>query len=177
MSAEIYFNSEWRQLDFIGSGGALGMLPTGQDWKKYEYDLSFLPEMSKTKLRFKVNLDPSEVPAEGIYIDDIMVKSQMIIFTDIEDEVKVSNEFKLQHNYPNPFNPSTNIGFSLPKSTLVKLTIYDLQGKIVAELTNKEFSAGKHIVKWNANNYSSGIYFYRMETEDFVKINKCLFIK
>jgi len=177
LNVEVFHNGDWKRLDFIGSGGALGILPTGNDWMKYEYDLSFLSEMTKTKLRFLTLFDPSEPSAEGVYVDDLKVSGESVIFTNTEHENILPEKYSLHQNYPNPFNPSTNISFSMPKSAIIKLTIYNLQGNVVEELVSREYSAGNHIVLWNAQNHSSGIYFYKMETEDFVKVNKCLFIK
>jgi hypothetical protein len=69
----------------------------------------------------------------------------------------------LQQCYPNPFNPSTNISFSLPTKSFVSLKIFDLIGREVATLVSEEMSAGRYSKKWNAENISSGVYFYRLQ--------------
>jgi hypothetical protein len=69
-------------------------------------------------------------------------------------------------NYPNPFNAATNISFSLPQASEVKIVVYDLLGRIVDILLNEFREAGEHSVTWNANRFTSGIYFYRLETAD-----------
>jgi len=89
----------------------------------------------------------------------------------------VPDKFELLQNYPNPFNPETNIKFNIPKSSPVKLRIYDISGKLIVELINEFLSEGKYEIKWNATNYSSGIYFYRIETENFSNTKKMILIK
>jgi len=71
-------------------------------------------------------------------------------------------EFSLSQNYPNPFNPMTSIEFNLPKSANVKIMVNDLLGREVVELTNLNYSAGKHTVSFDGKNFPSGIYFYTM---------------
>jgi hypothetical protein len=85
--------------------------------------------------------------------------------------------FSLGQNYPNPFNPSTTIKFDIPKSENVKITIYDITGRIVNILVNKELKAGSYSVNWDASMYASGVYFYRIETKDFTQTKKMLLIK
>ena len=83
----------------------------------------------------------------------------------------------LNQNYPNPFNPSTKISFGIPKSSKVILTLYDQAGKEIAVLTNKEFPAGKHSIEFYSENFSSGIYFYKLTAEDFSAVKKMVLIK
>jgi type IX secretion system substrate protein len=93
----------------------------------------------------------------------------------------ISNElpskFYLYQNYPNPFNPTTNIKFDLPKSGHVKITVYDIAGKVVEIIADKDFNAGSYIADFKADNLSSGIYFYKIETADFTAIRKMMLIK
>ena len=75
-------------------------------------------------------------------------------------------EFRLDQNYPNPFNPKTNISFELPEESNVKVRVFDILGNEVLTLVNSRLEAGRHEITWNASDYSSGIYFYRLETKD-----------
>jgi photosystem II stability/assembly factor-like uncharacterized protein len=86
-------------------------------------------------------------------------------------------KFSLSQNYPNPFNPSTKINFSLPKQSVVKLIIYDLLGREIHKLVNEELNAGTYSVEWNASGMPSGMYFYRIEIEEFSDIKKMILIK
>lgn len=97
---------------------------------------------------------------------------------DVKDELKiVPSEFVLHQNYPNPFNPSTTISFSLPKSTQVVIKVYDVLGKEVKELANDHFAAGMHSVRFNSVNLSSGVYFYRLATNQSTKTMKMILQK
>ena len=89
----------------------------------------------------------------------------------------VPKEFSLEQNYPNPFNPSTSINFALPVSSQVVLTVYNSLGEKVSELVNEELNAGYHTINFNAENFSSGIYFYKVKAGDFVSVKKMLLLK
>ncbi|MCB0723627.1 MAG: T9SS type A sorting domain-containing protein [Ignavibacteriae bacterium] len=89
----------------------------------------------------------------------------------------IPDKYELYQNYPNPFNPNTNIKFDLPKGSNVKLTIYNSLGQKVAELFNGELSAGTYRYSWGAGNFASGIYFYRLETDEFVQTKKLVLLK
>jgi hypothetical protein len=93
------------------------------------------------------------------------------------DNVPTPDAYQLSQNYPNPFNPTTTINFSIPKGGNVKITVYDALGKEVEMLTNQVYSTGTHSVNWNASRYSSGVYFYRLETNGFNTVKKMLLIK
>jgi len=86
-------------------------------------------------------------------------------------------EFKLSQNYPNPFNPSTTINFDMPKEGFVTLKVYNTSGKEVASLVNETRSAGYHSVNFNASALSSGVYYYRLETNGISKTMKMALIK
>lgn len=80
-------------------------------------------------------------------------------------------------NYPNPFNPTTTITFNLPQSTSVTLSIYDRLGREVTVLIDQTMEAGEHSVEFNASEYPSGIYFYRIKTPEKTEVRKMLFTK
>ena len=110
--------------------------------------------------------------------------SDLDMFTDVEgkEEVKVPASFSLGQNHPNPFNSETIIEYSLPKASQVKIAIYNILGQKVRTLLDQRQSAGYKRVIWDGKNekgkvVSSGIYFYRMETEEFVRSKKMLFLK
>lgn len=85
-----------------------------------------------------------------------------IVVTDVKDEIIEKLNFELDQNYPNPFNGQTNISFSLNETEEITLEIYDLSGKKIYELLNKTLSEGKYSIKFDSNNLSSGIYFYKL---------------
>ena len=94
----------------------------------------------------------------------------------VEDN-QVPATFQLSQNYPNPFNPSTTIEFTLPERSFVKLVIFNTLGQEVAVLVNEERGAGTHRIVWNAGEFPSGIYLYRLETKNFVSSRKMLLVK
>jgi photosystem II stability/assembly factor-like uncharacterized protein len=88
-----------------------------------------------------------------------------------------AKEYKLHQNFPNPFNPTTKINFEIPKAGNVSINIYDITGRLVSSLLNKNLSVGKYEIEWNASGISSGIYFYRIESGNFVDVKKMTLIK
>lgn len=86
-------------------------------------------------------------------------------------------EFSLAQNYPNPFNASTRINFTLPTRELVRLTIYNVLGKEVAQLLNEEKLAGQHEILFNASDFTSGIYYYKLEAGTFTEMRKFILLK
>lgn len=86
-------------------------------------------------------------------------------------------EFKLNQNYPNPFNPTTEISFSLPKPGPVKIEVYNMLGQKVTTLVDSYLEAGSHSATWDASNNSSGVYFYRMEADDFAATQRAVLLK
>lgn len=92
--------------------------------------------------------------------------------------IGVPNKFALEQNYPNPFNPVTKINFQLPENSNVKLYVYDVTGRTVAELiSGKYYTAGYHTIEFNASSLSSGVYFYKLTTENNSSIKKMMLIK
>ncbi len=92
-------------------------------------------------------------------------------------EVKKISAFKLFQNYPNPFNPETTISYTLPKTTEVNLSIYDIRGNIVENLVNCTQIAGHYSVTFQGDNLPSGIYLYRINAGNYTDVNRMLLIK
>ena len=86
-------------------------------------------------------------------------------------------QYSLSQNFPNPFNPTTQIRFSIPEASNVKLTIYDAVGREVGVLVNNYLTAGTYNYTWNAGSFASGIYFYRIEAKNFVMVKKMVLLK
>ncbi len=86
-------------------------------------------------------------------------------------------EFKLEQNFPNPFNPTTTIQYQLPQDAKVTLKVYDILGSEVATLINAEQEAGYYEVNWNASNLASGVYIYRLQTGSFVSVKKMMLLR
>jgi sugar lactone lactonase YvrE len=86
-------------------------------------------------------------------------------------------QYELLQNYPNPFNPSTRITFRLPAASFVSLKVYNILGEMVDRLVEKELPSGTHTVTFNASQMASGIYFYKIQAENFFSVRKMIFAK
>ncbi len=91
--------------------------------------------------------------------------------------IGVPQKFNLSQNYPNPFNPVTKINFDLPKDAKVELTVFDMPGREIATLINEQKTAGYYTVEFNASQFTSGIYFYRLVSGDFSMVKKMVVLK
>ena len=100
----------------------------------------------------------------------------------VHEIMPVPTEFALHNNYPNPFNPITTINYDLPQDGSVRLIIYDVMGREVTRLVNGFTPAGYHSVRWDARNkmgenVSAGVYFYHLQSGNFVKTQKMVLLK
>jgi len=114
---------------------------------------------------------------------DILPSSSQSVTITLDTEASLTSEqrlpvaFALHQNYPNPFNPVTTISYELPKDSDVTLTIYDITGRLAETLVDQKQNSGNYTVQWDASRHSSGIYIYRIQTEGFSAVKKCLLIK
>jgi photosystem II stability/assembly factor-like uncharacterized protein len=90
---------------------------------------------------------------------------------------EVPREYQLEQNYPNPFNPTTKINYSIPRTGFISLKIYDMLGREVAVLVNEFKQPGKYSLTWDAGGTASGIYFYKITSEQFTSIKKMVLMK
>jgi hypothetical protein len=93
----------------------------------------------------------------------------------INSEIPAS--YSLSQNFPNPFNPTTNIRYDLPKNGFVKLVVFDMLGREIETLVNEQQSAGTYEANWNASQFPSGVYFYKLITDNFTETKKMLMVK
>ena len=120
-------------------------------------------------------LNQSQVKIDGIRIGTSW--SGVVPLAINQTSSQVPEGYSLGQNYPNPFNPATNIIFSIPASQDVKITITDILGRHVSTLVNEKLNAGTYKTDWNASAYPSGVYFYRLETENFSDVKKMILVK
>jgi hypothetical protein len=85
--------------------------------------------------------------------------------------------FKLRQNYPNPFNSSTTVSFELPEASKVRVTVFNSCGQLIEVLGDENYPRGIHSIKWDASTCSSGMYYYKMETDNFLSIKKCILLR
>ena len=95
----------------------------------------------------------------------------------LQPEETLPTEYRLEQNYPNPFNPSTTITFVLPEKGWVHLKIFNIRGREVVTLVNRQFAPGRYRIVWDATGKASGIYFYRIHVNGFTAMKKMLLEK
>lgn len=129
----------------------------------------------------------SKFPVFGISYLEINVNGNLTVdkqvdfntgtTTDVDYNNSSINNFALEQNFPNPFNPETNIKYSINSNQFVSLKVYDVLGNEIADLINEEKSAGVYEVKFNGSELSSGIYFYRLQTGGLTETKKMILMK
>ena len=97
--------------------------------------------------------------------------------TGINDDFSSVNSYSLSNNYPNPFNPSTKISYTIPKRSNVNIKVFNLLGSEVVELINDEVEAGSYDIEFNAVKLPSGVYFYRIQSGNFIDTKKMILLK
>ncbi len=125
---------------------------------------------------FLIRDDGGERPALNwlrAYVDTANV--QFSVSNEIEETLP--GEFKLDNNYPNPFNPSTSISYQIPAAADVKINVYDITGRLVQSLVNARQSAGSYTINFNASALSTGVYFYELRAGSFRDVKKMTLIK
>ena len=85
--------------------------------------------------------------------------------------------FKLHNPYPNPFNPTTSISFSIPEQSQTSLKVYGIKGNLISTLLNESINVGHHQIEWNASSYSSGVYFVKLDAGEFTQTQKLMLVK
>lgn len=126
-----------------------------------------------------INLTPTMISATVENVFGTMGTHTLVnVVTDVEDlNSGIPTVYDLGQNYPNPFNPSTIIRFSIPEAGFVTLKVFNLLGEEVATLLNAEKTAGNYEATFDASNLSSGIYFYKLESQNFTSTKKMLLLK
>jgi hypothetical protein len=98
--------------------------------------------------------------------------------TSVNNQItELSTRFELAQNYPNPFNPSTTISFSLPSGSFVTLKVFDVMGREVSTIASEELQAGYHSRQWNAPQFPSGIYFYRLQAGSYTETKRLVLLR
>ena len=148
---------------------------------KVDIDSVYTDSLLPGNVHLFTRIDISDNTGTLIYLPEF-VRGQVDIqvTTATGDDTKdlgLPTEFSLAQNYPNPFNPSTNIQFALPAAGKVKLQIFNILGQDVATLINGRMEAGYHQVAFDASSHPSGIYFYRITTENGSATRKMVFLK
>ncbi len=153
----------------------------GGSWTKTTFDLAGIANDGNTiALRLDFGADNNAVVYRGWYIDNFVADG----FGNLGGPLDVSSngqltprEFVLEQNFPNPFNPSTQISYAVPTREHVQIRVFDLLGNEVATLVDGVKDQGVHLVRWNASGVSSGVYFYRMTSGTFTATRRLLLLR
>jgi len=139
----------------------------------HEYDFR---EVYATLLSDWFELDQAETMAAlgGDFTKIPFVNSEFTVSNESEG---IPGRFQLHQNYPNPFNPTTTISFSLSKTERVRLQVFDIQGKLIQTLANRNYASGSHRLSFDASNLASGVYVYRLTTGSEVQTKTMTLIK
>lgn len=154
----------------------------GHDGFTLEYS-AFLYYDVSSKSTFSVLVNQRDLDQHSMMLIFEFIKTlKDYIPTSIASEPLVSNPFRLDQNWPNPFNPSTNISFTLEKADIVQLNIYNILGEKIKTLVTGEQSRGKHSFSWNGKNdsgmsVSSGTYIYRLKVGQLIETKQMLLIR
>jgi hypothetical protein len=111
-------------------------------------------------------------PWSTVWLFSTLISSDIRLYSS-----EIPSELKLYNNYPNPFNPATKIKFDISHSEFVELKIYDALGSEKAVLVNNRLNAGKYEFMFNAGKYTSGVYYYRLATKDFIDTKRMILLK
>ena len=104
-------------------------------------------------------------------------QSQILIITDVKENLQIPIEYGLDQNFPNPFNPTTKINFAVPYRSFVTLKVFDMNSREVSSLVNNTLQAGTYQYDFDGSSLTSGTYFYKLETSDFTSTKKLILIK
>jgi hypothetical protein len=164
----LLFDFDGLKLSYVDSSGGVFYLDFGRGG-------GFDFEKLGARVRFKVLREVKEGMIVRLKLYDeglkLFERSYRISFEE------VPTEYALYQNYPNPFNPTTTIEFDIPEKTNVKLVIYDILGREIETLIDKELEPGKYKLNFTATNLPSGVYFYLIRAGNFVKVKKMTLIK
>jgi hypothetical protein len=141
---------------------------------EYNYSTLDIPDSCMIEIFIEMPYSPSYSNNTYFLMDDLELSEEPLSV----ESLKTKNEhFELSQNYPNPFNPTTEINFEIPKSEFVSLKIYNILGKEVAVLVNEEKRSGSYNIRFNGNELSGGVYFYRLQAGKNISTKKMIILK
>jgi hypothetical protein len=144
---------------------------------------------SKGEISLNVEYNPIDFNGsiDTIYIvskDSVQMVAKQVVLIGNPKTTAVENDnskkivaYKLLQNYPNPFNPATTISYEIPKTSFITLKVYDILGRQVKTLVNKEMNSGSYETKFDASSLTSGIYFYSLQAGSFSQSKKMILLK
>lgn len=168
---------KWSDKSFIEDGYIIERLHNSQN---YFTIIDSLEENSSEYIDKNIELSKTytyRVKAYNGNSESNYSNEATISLVSIKENEELPTEYSLSQNYPNPFNPTTKIKFALPQTAKTKISIYDLLGKELETLLNNELQPGYYEINFNADIYPSGIYFYRIQSGNFIQTKKMILMK
>lgn len=157
----------------------IGMIPVSITPQQLNFTIpSSMPNAQIPGTNFRVSMsNPSGSSIPTGYVFKFTNYFNINSVSNVNNVIEIPTENNLYENYPNPFNPITNINFDLKQDGFVTLEVFDISGRLINKLINSNMKAGNHTVSFNGNNLSNGIYFYRLSGTDFNFVKKMILIK
>lgn len=147
------------------------LTPYGNDGNHFNDSINRMPNTAVTQeVANALHYSSDHLPVYSLFAFETQVS-----ITPVNSELP--KEYKLHQNYPNPFNPVTRFRFDIPRSTYVEIEVYALSGRVVSRLINEYMKAGTYEMPFNAENLTSGIYFYRIKAGEFTETKKMMLVK
>ena len=178
---ELEWEHDYFSMFYISGDNTTELLQLTGD--HYEFITEYIPleieeGQANGKILFSLNSDQN-LNYRGVEIDKLVIhRGGDYTSTDLSSSLSfLPKNFILQQNYPNPFNPSTSINFSIPFLSPVSIAIFDIRGEFIEELANNIYEPGDYTVSIHADRYASGMYLYRMTTENSIHTKKFMIIK
>ena len=144
-------------------------------------DILDLYPSARGSIHWKVDVTDGRDTVQNNEIRTLIIEGQYVALS-TDDDILTPKDFKLHDNYPNPFNPVTQIRFDLPNTSNVDLVIYNMLGQKIKSFNMQNVPAGYHGITWNATNdfgvaVSAGVYLYQIQTQEFIKTKKMILLK
>jgi len=173
-SDSVWTNGSLDTYSFDGRGYDTGKMDqswNGSGWENYWLaTMTYDPDGNETQYVLQM-WDGSR------WVDNWRKLSTWELLTPVQDNKLRPLRYSLSPNYPNPFNPSTQIRFTLPQAADVTVKIYNILGEQIATLADELQQPGEHTIIWNASSIPSGVYFYRLTAGRFIKTKKMVLMK
>ena len=176
---------DWKpdSISFLSARGHLSGVPADSILHTWNYTGPNIPSRGNENARINLWLFNGQPPTDNAEVEIIITKFEYGTSTSVDgQDPALINQYSLSQNYPNPFNPSTTIAYDLPNDANVQLIIYNTLGEPIRTLVNSFQAAGRHRLSWDGKDDSqkplaSGVYLYRLQTEDFAETKRLLLMR
>lgn len=167
----------------VALGGQPGFTGSSEGWQRVEFPLT---NYINQQVRFRFRFSSTNRTGWGWFLDNFTIYGATDFYVSVDDPhlagTRVPLQYELYPNYPNPFNPKTTIRFGLPRTSDLRVTIYDVAGRLVKVLDEGEFDAGYHQLQWDGTNthgqaVNSGVYVYRVQAGEWQETRSMVLLR